>query len=72
LAAFFFAPPRRDAEPDVALPRWPWWHIRADGKSVAPTRINGAFLGFLLPPGDHDVRVWYAPLSFRIGVALSC
>jgi hypothetical protein len=54
-----------------SIPSWPGWHIRADGKSVAPIRINGAFLGFLLPPGDHEVRVWYAPWSFRIGVALS-
>jgi hypothetical protein len=54
-----------------SIPSWPGWHIRADGKSVAPLRINGTFLGFLVPPGDHDVRVWYAPWSFRIGVAIS-
>jgi len=54
-----------------SIPSWPGWHIRADGKSIAPLRINGAFLGFLLPPGHHDVRVWYAPWSFRIGVAIS-
>jgi uncharacterized membrane protein YfhO len=54
-----------------SIPSWPGWHILADGKNIAPLRINGTFLGFLLPPGDHDVRVWYAPWSFRIGVALS-
>ena len=54
-----------------SIPSWPGWHIRADGKSLQPLRINGTFVGFLLPPGDHDVRVWYAPWSFRIGVVLS-
>ncbi|MEA2339569.1 MAG: hypothetical protein QOE82_3576 [Thermoanaerobaculia bacterium] len=54
-----------------SIPSWPGWHVRADGKNLTPLRINGAFLGFLLPPGDHDVRVWYAPWSFRIGAALS-
>ena len=54
-----------------SIPSWPDWHIRADGKNVSPLRINGAFLGFLLPPGEHEVRVWYAPWSFRIGVIVS-
>jgi hypothetical protein len=54
-----------------SIPSWPGWHIRSESKSVAPLRINGAFLGFLLPPGEHNVRVWYAPWSFRIGIALS-
>jgi hypothetical protein len=54
-----------------SIPSWPGWHIRSDGRNVTPLRINGAFLGFLLPPGSHDVRVWYAPWSFRIGLAVS-
>ena len=54
-----------------SIPWWPGWHVRADGRRVTPLRINGAFVGFLLPPGDHDVQVWYAPWSFRLGVCLS-
>nr|MDP9362393.1 YfhO family protein [Acidobacteriota bacterium] len=54
-----------------SIPWWPGWHVRADGRSVTPLRINGAFVGFLLRPGRHDVRVWYAPWSFRLGVCLS-
>ncbi|HEV7572402.1 MAG TPA: YfhO family protein [Thermoanaerobaculia bacterium] len=54
-----------------SIPSWPGWHIRSDGRNVTPLRINGAFLGFLLPPGSHEVRVCYAPWSFRIGVAVS-
>jgi hypothetical protein len=54
-----------------SIPWWPGWHVRADGRSVTPLRINGAFLGFLLPPGHHDVQVWYAPWSFRLGAGIS-
>jgi hypothetical protein len=54
-----------------SIPWWPGWHVRADGKSIRPLRINGTFVGFLLPPGGHDVRVWYAPWSFRVGVCVS-
>ncbi|HXH92776.1 MAG TPA: YfhO family protein [Thermoanaerobaculia bacterium] len=54
-----------------SIPWWPGWHVRADGKSIAPLRINGAFFGFLLTPGQHDIRVWYAPASFRIGLGIS-
>jgi uncharacterized membrane protein YfhO len=54
-----------------SIPWWPGWHVRANGKNINPLRINGAFVGFLLPPGNHDVRVWYAPWSFRAGVCLS-
>jgi uncharacterized membrane protein YfhO len=54
-----------------SIPWWPGWHVRADGKNIPPLRINGAFFGFLLRPGLHDIRVWYAPASFRIGVGIS-
>jgi len=54
-----------------SIPSWPGWHVRADGRNINPLRINGAFIGFLLPPGNHDVRIWYAPWSFRAGVCLS-
>jgi hypothetical protein len=54
-----------------SIPWWPGWHVRADGRSVTPLRINGAFVGFLLPAGRHDVQIWYAPWSFRLGVCLS-
>ena len=35
---------------------------------MKPIRVNGAFLGFAVPPGQSDVRVWYAPTSFWAGV----
>jgi len=52
-------------------PFWPGWHIRMDGRFLDPLPVNGAFLGFTIPPGDHDVRVFYLPASFYGGVAAS-
>jgi len=47
---------------------WPGWHVTSNGKALRPLEANGAFLGFVVPPGENDVHVWFAPWSFRIGV----
>ncbi|HMC20216.1 MAG TPA: hypothetical protein VKL19_00050 [Thermoanaerobaculia bacterium] len=52
-------------------PFWPGWHIRRNGQWVDPLPVNGAFLGFTVPPGDWDVRVFYLPASFYCGLAAS-
>jgi hypothetical protein len=54
-----------------SVPFWPGWHIRTPGRFVAPLSVNGAFLGFTIPPGDHDVHVFYMPVSFYAGLAAS-
>jgi hypothetical protein len=50
---------------------WPGWRVERNGQSIDPIRVNGSFLGLAVPPGEWDVRVWYAPASFRAGVAVS-
>jgi hypothetical protein len=50
---------------------WPDWRVERNGRRVEPIRVNGAFLGFAVPPGESDVRVWYAPASFRLGAIAS-
>jgi hypothetical protein len=52
-------------------PFWPGWHIRRNGKSVPPLSVNGAFLGFTVPPGDWNIEVFYFPASFYGGLAAS-
>lgn len=52
-------------------PNWPGWHIRRNGRAVDPLPVNGAFLGFTVPPGDWDIRVFYFPASFYGGLAAS-
>ncbi len=45
-------------------PWWPGWRVFRNGQPVDPQPVNGAFLGFTVPPGDWDIRVDYFPLSF--------
>jgi hypothetical protein len=65
----------------VDAPRWsliassiPWWRgwvVTRDGERVDPIRVNGAFLGFAVPPGRTDVRVHYAPWTFYAGAGIA-
>jgi hypothetical protein len=54
-----------------SIPWWPGWKIERDGRRLDPIRVNGAFLGFAVPPGRAEVRVRYAPWSFPTGVAIA-
>jgi hypothetical protein len=65
----------------VTAPRWslvvssvPWypgWKVARNGVGIDPIRVNGAFLGFAVPPGEVDVRVWYDPWTFRVGTIVA-
>ncbi|HYH07312.1 MAG TPA: YfhO family protein [Thermoanaerobaculia bacterium] len=50
---------------------WPGWKVERNGRLVEPIRINGGFIGFAVPPGELDVRVYYEPWTFRAGVAIA-
>jgi hypothetical protein len=55
-----------------SLPSWPGWKIETDrGRALRTEEVNGVFLGFVTPPGTTRVRIFYDPLSFRIGLAIS-
>jgi hypothetical protein len=54
-----------------SVPWWPGWKVERNGARVTPIRVNGAFLGFAVPPGELDVRVWYDPWSFRLGAIIA-
>lgn len=54
-----------------SIPWWPGWKVERNGARVDPIRVNGGFLGFAVPPGELDVRVWYDPWTFRIGAFVS-
>ena len=49
-------------------PWWPGWRVFRNGQRIAPQPVNGAFLGFTIPPGDWDVRIDYFPWSFYGGL----
>jgi hypothetical protein len=54
-----------------SVPIWPGWHLRTPGRWLNPLSVNGAFLGFTIPPGDHDVHIFYLPPTFYGGLAAS-
>lgn len=54
-----------------SVPWWPGWKVERNGARIDPIRVNGAFLGFAVPEGELDVRVWYDPWTFRAGVILA-
>ena len=45
--------------------------MERNGVRIEPVRVNGAFLAFAVPPGEADVKIWYAPWTFRAGVLIS-
>jgi uncharacterized membrane protein YfhO len=51
-----------------SIPWWPGWKATRNGKRIEPIRVNGGFTGFAVPPGESEVRVWYAPWSWWGGV----
>jgi hypothetical protein len=52
-------------------PWWPGWRATRDGRPLRVLQVNGPFLGFVVPPGDAEIRVYYMPLSFYVGLAVS-
>lgn len=54
-----------------SIPWWPGWKVVRNGASAEPIRVNGAFLGFAVPPGEYDVHVYYSPWTWWVGCALA-
>ena len=53
-------------------PDWPGWKVVRNGAEGLKTiRVNEAFMGFLVPPGRSEIEVYYAPLSYWMGVWIS-
>ncbi len=49
----------------------PGWHASIAGEPVAALRVNGDFLGCLVPAGSHDVTFHFAATSRRLGALVS-
>lgn len=47
---------------------WPGWRVKHNGKTLKPGVVDGAFIGFVVPPGKGTVTLKYAPASFWGGV----
>ncbi len=49
----------------------PGWHIRIDDLPVTSLRVDLAFLGVLVPGGEHRLSLSYEPPLYRLGLGLS-
>ena len=54
-----------------SVPWWPGWVVERNGERIPPIRVNAVFLGFAVPPGESEVRVRYAPWTWRYGVGVA-
>ncbi|UCC86739.1 MAG: YfhO family protein [Anaerolineales bacterium] len=50
---------------------YPGWRASVNDEPARLVRANGILRGVPLPQGHHTVRLWYAPLSVQVGLALS-
>lgn len=52
-------------------PHSPGWRVGIDGERAKIHTVNGAFIGFFVPAGQHVVEVKYVPMSFWISVVVA-
>jgi uncharacterized membrane protein YgdD (TMEM256/DUF423 family) len=50
---------------------YPGWQASVDGAPAALVRADGLLRGIPVPQGQHIVRMWYAPGSVGLGLAIS-
>ncbi|MDQ3281061.1 MAG: YfhO family protein [Acidobacteriota bacterium] len=49
-----------------SIPNYPGWRV-----PFPKLAVNGPFLGFVVPRGDHTIRLAYRPLSFYVTSAIA-
>ena len=49
----------------------PGWKVEIDGQSSELIQVDYNLRGVQLPAGNHQVRIFYDPLSIKIGAAIS-
>ena len=50
---------------------YPGWYAELDDVRVPIYRTDVTFRGVLVPPGDHQVRMYFLPRSFLVGLGLA-
>jgi hypothetical protein len=55
----------------LAVPFYPGWQAEVNGQLLPTLRVDYALLGVIVPAGEGDVHLWYAPRFFWPGLTLS-
>lgn len=62
---------RKDGLMYTSIPYEPGWKVYVDGKETDHTRVMGAFIGVMLPAGEHIVEMKYAPTHVYLAGLIS-
>jgi hypothetical protein len=55
----------------VAIPSYPGWRATLNGVDLPTLTVDAAFIGVVIPAGEADLQLWYAPTYFYPAAALS-
>ncbi|MEK7611523.1 MAG: YfhO family protein [Patescibacteria group bacterium] len=55
----------------TSWPYYPDWKVQIDGVDREVIRTNLAFMGVTVPPGKHEIKFYYQPRAFFIGLTIS-
>jgi len=50
---------------------YPGWRAYLDSEEIKIVPVNYALRGYFIPQGEHNLRIVFDPLSFRVGKAIS-
>src|SRR5204863_9807412 len=55
----------------VAIASYPGWHATLNGTELPLRKVDRAFMGVVVPPGQGEVRLAYSPRYFWQAAAVS-
>jgi hypothetical protein len=55
----------------IAIAAYPGWHAAANGAELPVLTVDDALLGVVVPAGEADLQLWYAPRFFWPAAAIS-
>jgi hypothetical protein len=64
----------RTASPNllrVAIPAFPGWRASVNGVELTVLTVDHALIGVVVPAGEDDLHMWYAPRWFGVGATIS-
>ncbi len=55
----------------AGLQFYPGWKLDIDGRKGAILKTNSTFMGFQIPENTSLIKLYYSPMSFKLGVSVS-
>jgi hypothetical protein len=55
----------------IAVPYYPGWTAAIDGVSASIIPVDEALMGVFVPPGEHELTLYFQPRRFLFGLSLT-